>query len=162
MTLTRRTFLAPTAAILLAAGLLVVSPARPLFPVETLLDKIRSASSPAMARVWEVYSVYHARNAAFAPVLEVLPPDVKVLGAVTSDDPETSLWHPYGARRVEHVLSQDTAADLKARGIEYILVKPDVLKAWSNITPDDWFRRMNATVVQKFPLNLRAAAGTGL
>ena len=76
-----------------AAGLLVVSPARPLFPVQWLLDV---PSLPARARA--VYSVYHHRADAFAPVRSVLPADLRVLGLVTYDDPETlllaSVWHP--------------------------------------------------------------------
>jgi hypothetical protein len=147
------------AVFVMAAGLLVVSPARPLFPVGTFLEKIRGASSPALGRVREVYSVYHERNDAFAPVRDALPPDIRILGAITFDDPETSLWHPFGTRRVEHVTPQDTAADLKARGVEYILVKPDAFGKWFDGTPDGWFKRMNATVVQKIPLNLRAADG---
>ena len=139
----------------IAAGLLVVSPARPLFPVQTILEKMPNV--PARPR--EVYSVYHERNDAFAPVRAVLPPDVKVLGLITYDDPETSLWRPFGSRRIEHVCPQDTAADLKRRGIEYILVKPDTFGAAPGASPDNWCKRMNAQVIRKIPLNLRASCG---
>jgi hypothetical protein len=139
----------------IAAGLLIVSPARPLFPMQTILEKMPNV--PARQR--EVYSVYHERNDAFAPVRAVLPPDVKVLGLITYDDPETSLWRPFGSRRIEHVCPQDTAADLKRRGIEYILVRPSIFGAASAATPEDWCRQMNAEVVRKIPLNLRAARG---
>jgi hypothetical protein len=140
----------------IAAGLLIVSPARPLFPVLKILGKMPNAP----ARMVEVYSVYSERNDAFAPVRAALPPDLKILGLVTFDDPETSLWRPFGSRRIEHVIREDTAAQLKARGIEYILVKQDVFFGkLLDGTPDEWCARMNATIVQKIPLNLRAAVG---
>ena len=72
---------------LVAGGLLVISPARPLFPVEPLLEKFPDAP----ARMREVYSVYALRNDGFAPARAALPPGLKVLGMVTYDDPETSL-----------------------------------------------------------------------
>ena len=123
--------------------------------MQTILEKMPNV--PARQR--EVYSVYHERNDAFAPVRAVLPPDVKVLGLITYDDPETSLWRPFGSRRIEHVCPQDTAADLKRRGIEYILVRPSIFGVPSAATPEDWCRQMNAEVVRKIPLNLRAARG---
>ena len=146
-------------AFLAAAGLLLISPARPLFPVEALLAKISGATSPAMARVREVYLVYHERNHAFAPALAALPPDLKMIGMITADDPETSLWYPFGARRIVHVCPQDAAADLKALGVEYVLVKPEVIETRFSVTPGDWLKIMNAQVLQTISLNLRAADG---
>ncbi len=141
---------------LMAAGLLIISPPRPLFPIQTILAKMQNPP----ARVQTVYSVYRERNDAFAPVRAALPPDLKVLGFVTFDDPETSLWRPFGSRRIEHVIREDTAAQLKARGVEYILVKPEAFGGkFLDGTPDEWCARMNATIVQKIPLNLRAAVG---
>jgi hypothetical protein len=35
-----------------------------------------------------------------------------------------------------------------------------VLKKWFKCSLDDWLKRMNAQVVQKVPLTLRAAVGT--
>lgn len=139
----------------IAAALLIVSPARPLFPVQTVLAK----ASNVPARVREVYSVYHERNDAFAPARAVLPPEVKVLGLITYDDPETSLWRPFGSRHIEHVCPQDTAADLKAKGIEYVLLRKEALESFFKCPLADWLRQMNAQVVQRIPLNMRASRG---
>jgi hypothetical protein len=148
------------AVFIVAAGLLVVSPARPLFPVGMFLKKIHPVAGqhPSLARIETVYSIYRDRNDAFAPVRAALPPDWKVLGLVVYDDPETSLWRPFGSRRIEHVCPQDSAADLKRRGIEYILVKTDGFEYWFGCSPEDWVKRINAQVVQKIPLRLRAAS----
>jgi uncharacterized membrane protein HdeD (DUF308 family) len=140
---------------LIAAGLLVVSPARPLFPAWTLTEKMHGVP----ARVREVYAVYHTRNDAFAPMRAALPPDLKILGMVTYDDPETSLWRPFGSRRIEHMCPEDTAQDLKARGIEYVLLRNGATDQWFGCPLDDWLKKMDAEVVEKIPLNLRASRG---
>jgi len=142
----------------MAAGLLVVSPARPLFPAGIFLEQIHAAAAqhPSLARAETVYSVYAARNDAFAPAKEILPPGVKILGLITYDDPETSLWRPFGSREIRHVRPDDTASDLKARGIEFVLVKGEAFGKWFNGTLDDWLKKMNAQVIQKITLRLRA------
>jgi hypothetical protein len=149
------------AVLVVAAGLLVVSPARPLFPVNLFLKKIHplAARAPALARVETVYSVYQDRWDAFAPARAALPPDLKVLGLVTYDDPETSLWQPFGARRVIHVCPEDTAEYLKARGIKHVLVKTKGFDFRFGCPLEDWLQRMNARIVQTVPLRLRAAEG---
>lgn len=149
------------AVFIMAAGLLVISPARPLFPALTLVEKLqaRQPDSRRLARMREVYSVYRGRNDGFAPARAVLPPDLKVLGVVTFDDPETSLWRPFGSRRIEHICPGDTAAELKHRGIEYILVREEILERWFKCPLNDWLKRMNAQVIQTVPLDLRASSG---
>jgi hypothetical protein len=146
---------------LIAGGLLVVSPARPLFPAQTILEKIaaHASNSKLLARMKEVYLVYGNRNDGFAPARDVLPPGLKILGLVTYDDPETSLWWPLGARRIEHVCPGDTAAALKARGVEYILLREQAVGQWFDCPLDDWLKRMNAQLVKKLSLNLRASSG---
>jgi hypothetical protein len=144
---------------LLAAGLLVISPARPLFPVQTILGKIQMPGSRLFARIQEVYTVYGRRNDGFAPARAVLPPDLKVLGMVTYDDPEASLWRPLGSRRIEHVCPGDTAAELKARGVEYILLREQAIGQWFDRPLDVWLQQMSARIVKKIPMNLRAATG---
>jgi hypothetical protein len=146
---------------IMAGGLLAISPARPLFPMQTLLTKMAAhgSRSKLQARLENVYLVYAQRNDAFAPARAMLPPDLKVLGMITYDDPETSLWRPFGSRRIEHVCPGDTAADLKARGIEYILLREQAIGQWFHCPLDDWLKQVNAEVVWKMPLDLRASTG---
>ena len=145
---------------MLAAGLVIICPARPLFPAKTILDALqaRHPGSSQLARAEEVYSVYRDRGDAFATVVNTLPPGLKVLGFVTYDDPETSLWQPFGSRRVIHVRPDDTPEYLKSRGVEYILAK-DELFGKQFPAFGDWLKQMNAQVVQKIHLNLRASGG---
>ena len=145
----------------MAAGLLVLSPARPLFPVQTILGKIqpRASDSRLLARVKEVYLVYRERPDGFAPARAILPPDAGMLGMVTWDDPEATLWYPFGSRRIEHVCPEDTAADLKRQGIKYVLAKGVMFGPSFDGSLDDWLKRMNGQVIWKIPLNLRASTG---
>jgi hypothetical protein len=147
--------------LVMAAGLLVVSPARPLFPAQALLEKIQPLAGrhPALARVETVYSVYQDRWDAFAPARDALPPNLKILGLVTYDDPETSLWRPFGSRRVIHLCPQDTAEGLKREGIEFVLVKTKGFEWRFGCPLGDWLKRMNARIVQTIPLHLRASEG---
>jgi hypothetical protein len=144
----------------LAALLLVILPARPFFPAGAVLGKIQAHNpgSKLLARAEEVYAVYRDRNDAFAPALNALPPGLKTLGFITYDDPETSLWRPFGSRHIIHVCPDDSAGYLKAEGVEYILAKADL---FGTQFPgfDVWLAKVNGRLVKKMQLNLRAATG---
>jgi hypothetical protein len=85
---------------------LVLSPARPLFPVQKLLTSI--GDSPRFARVSAVYQAYLQRGACWDPILNILPPDTKNLGFFShGDDLEAPLWKPYGQRKIVSTGEQD-------------------------------------------------------
>ncbi|HEU5397459.1 MAG TPA: hypothetical protein VFV81_09840, partial [Verrucomicrobiae bacterium] len=112
-------------------------------------------------RVAEVYTVYANRADAFAPVREALPKDLKILGMTSADDPEPSLWQPFGSRRIEYVCPEDSAQNLKSRGIEYVLLKGQAFGP-GHFFPEpveSWIKSMNGQTIEKFSLNLRAATG---
>ena len=142
----------------IAAGILIISPARPLFPVGIFLEKIHAATAqhPSLVRVETVDSVYASRNDAFAPARALLPPGVKILGLATFDDPETSLWRPFSSREIKLVCPGDTAAHLKSNGIEYILLKMENFEPRFGCSYDNWAAQMNAQLIQKITLRLRA------
>ncbi len=137
---------------------LILSPARPLWPANTVIAKCDS-SSRLMARAKTVYSVYAQRANGFAPALALLPPGTPVLGVVVSDDPEASLWRPFGARRIEHVMRGDTPAALRARGVLYILACPERVQVVLQQPFEQWLAEMNGEIVAKVTLSLRAGAG---
>ena len=142
----------------LAAGLLVISPARPLFPRDKLVEKIHllKGADPQLIRVEDVYSVYRDRAVAFAPALAALPADCRTLGYFAYDCPETSLWQPFGTRRIIHVFLGDRSADLKAQGIQYILINPDGFESLFQCPLTRWLTQMNAEVTQTISLRQRA------
>jgi hypothetical protein len=74
------------------------------------------------------------------------------------DDPDISLWRPFGKRRVEHILITDTAAEIQARHIEYAVVGG--LNLSLNSTPlEDWLTRARAELVAKTSVTVKLAEG---
>ena len=142
-----------------SASLLVLTPPRPLFPARTLFDALRARvpSSRFIERAQTVYTIYGLRGDSFAPVRAALPPGVKVLGMITFDDPETSLWRPFGSRRIEHVLPTDTPENLAQHEIHYVLISTKYFSGLFKETLDEWMHRQNATLITKMLLTLRAS-----
>ncbi len=144
---------------LMAAALLIISPARPLWPARTVLSKLGERDHGASAlvkRAQTVYAVYGKRADAFAPVRNLLPADVMVVGMITADDPETSLWRPFGGRRVCHVLPEDSREDLDHRGITYVLISSEQFRQRFAGPLEQWQAGMHADLVQTLSLALRA------
>ena len=146
---------------ILAALLVIITPSRPLWPAQTLLRALHADTTDTslLRRVWTVYSVYGARADGFAPARAILPPDSKVLGMVTFDDPETSLWRPFGSRRIIHVTGQDDAQSLRHRGVDLVMVSEYIVTHHQNLTMPEWLARFDAEVVTSLDLTLRATRG---
>jgi hypothetical protein len=138
-----------------ALMLLVISPARPLWPANFVMKKLgaENSSNPKLRRIGEVYATYSERADAFAPVTAKLPPGLSLLGIISSDDPETSLWRPFGSRRILHVKAEDSLGDLEERGIEYVLVNSTVL----TMPTTEWTEQMRGQIVWKMTLRLKTS-----
>jgi len=150
---------AVAAVFVLAITLEILMPDRPLWPAHYVLNKLKESrpSSAYIANANKVFSVYAGRAQCFAPLVAALPPDAKVVGMVTFDDPEAALWWPLGSRRIEHVTHDDTPETLAARGIKYILA-PQVCNAIT-LPVEDVIRKYDAKVIAKVPLLLRVQDG---
>jgi hypothetical protein len=127
----------------LAGLLLVISPARPLWPAGWFFQHYgpRLKSSRLAVRAMDAYEAKSKRTEVFAPVIALLPADVTIIGFSAGDFPETSLWKPFGgSRRILHVKMSDSAEEMRRRGIRYALVTIDSAKeSWP-----EWLQRMNA------------------
>jgi hypothetical protein len=146
---------------ILAALLVIVTPPRPLWPAQTLLRALGAerTANPALKRIWTVYSVYGDRADGFAPVRKLLPPNLQTLGLVTFDDPETSLWRPFGSVRIMHVTREDDARALRSKDIEYVLVSDYILAVHHKSDIAAWCVRFDAEIIHTFDLALRASRG---
>jgi hypothetical protein len=145
---------------LLAGLLLVISPARPLWPAVTVLRALRADQSPhrLVKRAWSVYSTYAGRADAFQAVRAVLPPDATPLGLVAQDDPETSLWRPFGSRRILDVCDADSPELTRGRGIKYVVVSSQALIE-NNTTLTAWLAKHEGDVVQSLSLQVKVQSG---
>lgn len=142
----------------LALPVLILSPQRPLWPAQTVLRAMNAETSTNrwLQRTWTVYSVYGSRAESFDPILKLLPPGQPVLGFVGMDSPEAALWQPFGTRRIRHIRMDDTAANIRARGIKYALVNADVLPHNRGMNYDAWLQRVEAQPFAALPLKIRA------
>jgi hypothetical protein len=137
--------------------LTILSPARPLFPANRLFAALGSADQGIWKRARTVYSIYGQRSDAFAPARRLLPPGLKFLGLIAFDEPETSLWRPFGQRRIEYVTHNDSAADLQARGIQYMLVTESDIEHVFHRNLGQWLTEMHGKVVGEVNLKLRVS-----
>jgi len=90
----------------------VLTPSRPLFPATTVTAAAaRRFHTPAAARAHPVYANYARRAYAFAPVLAILPSSTKTVGVLLGEnDPESSLWRPFGHRAIDDITDPDQIA----------------------------------------------------
>jgi len=111
--------------LLLAVAAVVLTPARPLWPAQTVLAKMSGygRGHALFERVREVYSVYADRPDSLAKVRALIPAEAVVVGfAGDKNETEISLWRPYGHRRVEDILPGESGGEIRARGVEYVVV----------------------------------------
>jgi len=148
--------------LLLALAILCINPPRPLWPAETVLGRMAKQGQPSrtVSLAAETYAVNRARSDALGPLREAIPAGVKTIGLVTFDDPETSLWRPFGSRTIEHVTPADSAETLRTRGVEYVVVNSFIFNQRFGMTFDGWLARINGTFIKTIPLTLKASIGS--
>ena len=140
----------------LALPVLVLTPGRPLWPAHMILSRLQTLypEQRLIGRALNVYSVYNIRADPLAGVRSLLPPELRVVGFMArGDDTDISFWRPFGSRRVEHVLVSDSAAEIRQRGIEYVVagdynfeLNGTSFAAWQHSTGAQLVAETNATV----------------
>jgi len=149
------------AGFLAALGVLIVTPARPLWPAQTILTKAVALKSGnrLLTRALATYSVYSIRSDPLPGFRAALPRDLKVVGFLGGpDDLDISLWRPYGSRRVETIAMQATAEQIRQRKLQYAVVSGFFLTA-CNIAFDDWLSRSRAEVVASATVTIAVSSG---
>ncbi len=136
----------------------VLCPSRPLWPASTLLSALNtSAPGSGLERAATVYRVYAARAEAFEPLRRVLPMTERTIGFITGNEAETSLWKPFGTRRLRHVLKPYARVELDRLGVSWVVVDIRELELRSGTTFTTWVKAVNGEVVLRQPLQLIAA-----
>jgi hypothetical protein len=108
---------------------LVLTPARPLWPAQTVLEKLQSRwpESEQLWRAGEVYAVYRERNDLLQPLRERLPPDAARIGIIADDnDLDYGLWRPFGARTLSYLIGT-RGWEQESRGFTWIVGKTSLL-----------------------------------
>jgi hypothetical protein len=140
---------AEVAVVVMAFGVLIVTPARPLWPAQTLLSQFAKLrpESRLLRRASSVYSVYSSRPDPLADVRALLPREASVVGFIgTGDDMDISLWRPYGSRKVEHFTLDDPADMMRGRHVEYVVLGGLNL-AFEHRTLESWLQETGGELV---------------
>lgn len=140
------------------AGLLILTPSRPLWPAQSVLAKLVAAhpENSKLRRAQNVFEVYGRRGDALAPVRESLPPEAKVVGLFSYDDPVAPLWLPFGQRRFVDLLPDDSREKLDQLGIRYVVVDGGT-DGRGGLKFEQWLRNVRGRIVRQFPMRLRAS-----
>ena len=146
---------------IVAIGVLVVTPARPLWPAKTILTSAVAANpeSKMLTRALATYTAYSIRNDPLAALRSSLPADLKVVGFVgTPDDLDISFWKPYGQRRVEHINIVETPEQIRERKITYAVVS----QLWFELATTNythWLTTVRADVITNTVATISVNAG---
>ena len=144
--------------VVLSFPVLILAPARPLWPARAILSKLAAVKpeNRLLARAEKVYAVYAERSDPMANVRALLPPDLARVGFMArGDDTDISLWRPFGRRLVEHVLLSDSVSQLKERQIQWV-VAGEYNFSLHNTTFEAWQRQTGAQLVARASATVRA------
>lgn len=140
---------------------LVLSPARPLWPAQTVCRSLK-ARFPGRAfldRAAMVYDVYRERGDSLAPLRKYIPADCWEVGFIGSgDDPETSLWRPFGKRKVMEIFP-DRGGQLIAPRVSVVVVNVQALESRFGYSLPDWLTRNQLEVLGRERLLLQVQGG---
>lgn len=137
---------------LLAIPVIVMAPARPLWPANACLSEVPPSAGKIWQRAKDVYATYGRRSEILAPLRTQLPADCKVVGFLgTGDNSPVALWWPLGSRRVEYVLQQDSPEQIRARGIQILIINGEELMVEGD-SIEQWLQRCHAEVICSRPI----------
>jgi hypothetical protein len=149
------------AVVVIAFGVLVVTPARPLWPAQTLLSQFTRSwpESGLLKQASKVYSVYASRSDPLAKVRALLPQNASVVGFIaTGDDVDISFWRPYTIRKVEHFTLVDPVDLIRKRQVEYVVVGGLNLKI-ENKTLEWWLQETGGELVGTVTVVVKVSEG---
>ena len=153
-------------AFLAAFGVLIVTPARPLWPAQTILSRAVEAKpdSRFLKRALTAYTVYSRRSDPLPELRAQLPKDLKVVGFLgTPDDLDISFWRPYLSRQVAQISATETADQIRERKLTHAIVSGAGLE-WSalantNLTLETWLTQTRAEVLTNTTTTVTVSAG---
>ena len=139
----------------------ILSPSRPLFPVGLAMEFMQKHAPVKVSEKFiSSYQVYALRAYCFQDVTALLPSDARVVGFLQDGDaPEVSLWRPFGSRKMVDITAKDSAPDLKARGIHFLVVSQYALTYDEHTDIQAVLSQWSAHLVAEKQLILKAHQG---
>jgi hypothetical protein len=152
--------IAGSVSMLSALPLVILSPSRPLFPVGLVAEHLAKTAPSASTRFNLVYKVYAARFDDLRDLRVYIPENESAVGFLQGgDDPETSLWRPFGSRQIIDVGPEKSADELALRHIHFVVVSSEALEEHYHLKIDDLTKKWAATVVAEKKLAVKAHTG---
>ena len=140
------------------AMLLVISRTNPLFPAQTLFGWLHEKypGSKAVQHLSVSYSTQLTLQTVRNSFRNDLPAGGTVIGYYvdTAGSAEPGLWLPLDSRRVMRVLPDDTAGQLRALQIHYVVVDEFTLNLFHE-TLDQWLLHYDAEVVKQVVFTIK-------
>jgi hypothetical protein len=104
-------------------------------------------------RAFQVYSVYRDRSDSLAALRSFIPVSEKTIGLIQSgDDPEASLWIPFGSRRVVEIFPGQNPCDA---GISTVVIHQTGLFS----TIQNWLKRHPGKILGQSRLITKVSSG---
>jgi hypothetical protein len=133
------------------ATLVVIQPNHPLLPAQTLITRLQREypHSKLLSMVSRIYSYQRSLEDQKRRLGDALPPD-ETIGYVAGINGryESWMWLPFGQRRVERVLPNDTPEQLRFKGIHYVVIEDIVLQT-ANETIEQWLNEYDGNLENK-------------
>jgi len=153
-------------AFLTAFAVLIVTPARPLWPAQTILSRAAQAKpdNRFLKRALTTYAVYAKRSDPLPALRDELPKDLKLVGFLgTPDDLDISFWRPYLSRQVAQISATETADQLRQRKLTHAIISGAGME-WSalantNLTLESWLTQTRAEVLTNTTATVTVSAG---
>lgn len=136
----------------------ILTPSRPLWPAITLTEKLAKShpNSAIIQRARTVYQVYGMRSDVLAPLRRYIPEGMQTVGYAGINDPEVSLWRPFGSRRVVE-LTEANSTELFSK--TPLLFGPQgAFEQILNRPVKEWLAENHARVVARELLSTRAGS----
>jgi hypothetical protein len=135
-------------AMLCALPVLILSPSRPLFPVQTVFHILKDHIPAHLAdRFQGVYTAYASRATAFEPITSLIS-DEPVVGLVQrGNDSIASLWRPFGSRKLVEVTPDDSPDQIRAQGFRLVVVSNNALQYRYHVDIDSLLSKWTAHLV---------------
>jgi hypothetical protein len=138
-----------------SASLLVISRDRPLFPAQRIISLLETKhpDSKLIANIKTTYAQTPAFAAERKSLAQVLPPDEPVLGFAPGVDcpAGSTIWLPYGQRRIIEVLPDDTLEQMRSEGMHYVVVENAFFKS-AQVSMQQWLDRCHAVVTTQWQI----------
>jgi len=160
--LVRKSWWRIVAAVCIASTALVVflTPARPLWPAETVLDALQSKwpHSKILARAEQVYSVYRQRNDLLGPLRDSLPVTAKDICLIAGgDDSDLALWRPFGSSKVSHLVGPHWEND--SQECNWVVGKTTLIPSRYGLPLDELVLRAQGQLIARKTITSKVTTG---